>query len=273
MRVAVAYFGHAVFEELDERCGHASPWWGRVGDSVFRRRPGIDPRRASALLGDVLSDDALREIMGVDAVDDVLHLRFECARYEQFDDAGVGRARDIVAAMASLLEELGSHERPLPLRQLEQVLRRRADTSESSSELIRAVGALEAIRPVDLRSVRSLVDATAGELAVTRWAPDAAFAPGTVLPGYPRGDRARVTADGHIVHMTTERVLADVVGRPTAAAVLDRIRAVRAAGRVWVDETGTVSSFVDGRTVYVTTVGATEWFGDRIRSTGRRASR
>jgi hypothetical protein len=274
VRVAVAHFGRALFDELDERCGaHASPWWGRSEDSAFRRRPGLDPRRASALLGDVFWDDAFQGAVGLDAVDDVLHVRFECARYEQFDDADAERASDVVAAMASLLEGLGVLEGSRPLRHLERALRRCADTQMPSSELARAVSALQTALPADPPAVASRKLRLDHGSAVMRRTPEAAFAPGTVLGGYPRGDRARVTVDGHIVHMATERVLADVVGRPAATAVLDRIRAVRATGRVWVDEAGTVSSFVDGRTVYVTMVGPTEWFGDRVRSSGRRASR
>ncbi|NAZ74029.1 hypothetical protein GTQ99_01100 [Kineococcus sp. T13] len=252
MRLVVAHFGqslHSAFVAPHDADQDA--WWKRSRRGPLRRRPGSDLARAAVLLGELLLEQEQLADAGL-LKDTVAWLRYECSRYEQFDDADTARAGEVIATCVSLLGSLGRASTAIERAwKLLTALERRSGSwtrgqLDKLAELERLAPRAAPVAPVKDRSRPKV--AVEGPK------------PGDAIDGVPVGDRARVTVMGEIVQLRTERSLEDARGRSINVDVLRRLRRVRPSGRVWVDERGVVTTCLGDTTVYVDTLAAEEWF-------------
>ncbi|WP_369068363.1 Lsr2 family DNA-binding protein [Kineococcus terrestris] len=261
MRAEIAAFGHDFFELVDVRLAttHGEAWWGGSETSPLRQRNGFDIRRVPALLGELLSGGPMATLLPADDafLGLVAHVRFECARYEQFEDPDPSRARRLLEDMREV------SRRSRNVRAATPVGHSSTSAHESAAHLRRTgVTVVSPVGPEPRRgtAVKGAAKTVSFEEPTS---PGLPLVPGAVVTGPPRGERCTITVYGDIVHRATRDVLGDAVGE-LAAAVLNRIRVIKPTGAIWVDTAGVVTTVTGDKTRYVTTVAPWEWFPGHV---------
>ncbi|WP_432492704.1 hypothetical protein [Kineococcus auxinigenes] len=210
------------------------------------------------LLGEFLVPGPLEELLppGEEWLDLIAHVRFECARYEQFDDPDEQRAVSLSASLDRLAEALGMADVSAPAGTPRPVGRRSTLVSDQG-----AAPSSGTARTAKVRAASAVASSTSSTACGPR--------PGDRIEVL-QGERYRMLASGVIEHVASGRTLTDAVGRAVAAEVVRRVRLVKPqGGKLWVDRQGSMSAWAAGSAVHVTRVSAQEWFPGVVTSASR----